>query len=179
MSLLKTRDAADLLGVSQTTIKRWASTFPDFFQKDRAGHYIFSEQEIGLLIHIKDRIDHGETLDHIALASSSQTPETSAEKPEALVSAVPMEDMLSRIELVERSLDHKADEVVSMQLLQHREELEELRHMIEQLAASMETMYVPGNRSISAQDEIHPLAAAKLQAPPKKRGLLRSFFSLL
>lgn len=179
MSVLKSKDAADLLGVSQTTIKRWASTFPDFFQKDRAGHYIFSEQEIGLLIHIKDRIDHGETLDHIALMVNNQTPETLPDKTDAPVHDIPMEDMLSRIELVERSLERKADEVVSMQLLQHREELEELRQMIEQLAASMETMYIPAVRSFSSQDEIHPAAAAKLQAPPKKRGLLRSFFSLL
>ncbi|BBH22915.1 hypothetical protein Back11_42600 [Paenibacillus baekrokdamisoli] len=179
MSILKTKDAADLLAVSQTTIKRWASTFPDCFPKDRAGHYIFSEQEIGLLIHIKDRIDHGETLDHIAIITNIQVPESPPGKPEAAVSDVPMEDMLSRIELVERTLDHKADEVVSMQLLQHREELEELRQMIEQLAASMETMQTPVARSFSGQDEIHPVAAAKLQAPPKKRGLLRTLFSLL
>ena len=35
MGILKSKDAADLLCVSQTTIKRWASTFPDCFQKDR------------------------------------------------------------------------------------------------------------------------------------------------
>jgi chromosome-anchoring protein RacA len=179
MSILKSKDAADLLGVSQTTIKRWASTLPDCFQKDRAGHYIFSEQEISLLIHIKDRIDHGETLDHIALMINNQAPESLPDKPDTAVHDIPMEDMLSRIELVERSLDRKADEVVSTQLLQHREELEELRQMIEQLAASMETMQNPAALSFAAQDEIHPLAAAKLQAPPKKRGLLRSFFSLL
>lgn len=33
MEILKTKDAAELLSVSQTTIKRWAAMFPDFFQK--------------------------------------------------------------------------------------------------------------------------------------------------
>lgn len=33
MDILKTKDAAELMSVSITTIKRWAAMFPDFFQK--------------------------------------------------------------------------------------------------------------------------------------------------
>lgn len=62
MDILKTKDAAELLSVSLTTIKRWAAMFPDFFPKDRFYHYVFSEQQIDLLNHIKDRINHGERL---------------------------------------------------------------------------------------------------------------------
>lgn len=179
MGILKTKDAADLLSVSQTTIKRWASTFPDFFQKDRFGHYIFSEQEIDLLIHIKDRIDHGETLDRIVLVTNKQPLELLQDEPSLHAYGLTMEDMITRIDHVERSLDQKADEVVSMQLLKQREELEELRQMIEQLAASIESIQMLSSQTSSSNDEIHSAAVAKLQAPPKKRGLLRSFFSFL
>lgn len=33
MDILKTKDAAELMSVSLTTIKRWAAMFPDFFQR--------------------------------------------------------------------------------------------------------------------------------------------------
>jgi chromosome-anchoring protein RacA len=178
MGILKTKDAADLLSVSQTTIKRWASTFPDFFRKDRSGHYIFSEQEIDLLIYIKDRIDHGETLDCIVLMTNSQPPQTLHEET-PLHTHVPSMDLLTRIEHIEHSLDQKADEVVSIQLLQQREELEELRQMIVQLAASIETIQIPSSKTYLTPEEIHPDAIAKHQATRRKRGLLRSIFSLL
>ncbi|WP_419875113.1 MerR family transcriptional regulator [Candidatus Pristimantibacillus sp. PTI5] len=179
MGILKTKDAADLLSVSQTTIKRWASTFPHFFQKDRFGHYIFSEQDMGLLIHIKDRINHGETLDRITLVGTKQPSEPLQDELPLQKHDSSMVDMFTRIEQVERSLDQKADEVVSIQLLRQREELEELRQMVNQLAASLESIQVSSSKTHQARDEIHPAAAAKLQAPTKKKGLLRSLFSFL
>ncbi|GGG11674.1 hypothetical protein GCM10010912_65160 [Paenibacillus albidus] len=178
MDIVKTKDAAELLSVSQTTIKRWVSVFPNFFQKDRFGHYVFSAQEIELLIHIKDRIDRGETLDSIDLTTHTQPLRPLQDKPSLHTQDKSMEDVVSRIDHIERSLQQKADEVVSVQLLQQREELEELRQMIQQLAASFETIHKPG-KAHSSHEEIHPAAAAMLQAPPRKRGLLRSFFSFL
>lgn len=179
METLKTKDAAELLSVSQTTIKRWAAMFPDFFPKDRFGHYTFSEREISLLEMIKDRITHGEALERIHLnpVIDVQPPKSLQEKPLQHTQDKPLEDMLSRIHDIERSLDHKADEVVSFQLLQQREELEDLRQMIRQLAVSLET--IQNGQSPSPSAELHPVAAVKLMAPPRKRGLLRSFFSFL
>ncbi|WP_410512874.1 hypothetical protein PaeBR_23515 [Paenibacillus sp. BR2-3] len=179
MDILKTKDAADLLSVSQTTIKRWAFNFPNFFQKDRFGHYIFSEQEIGLLIHIKDRIDHGETLERINLVTNKQPPEPLQDKSPLHTHDKSIKDMVYRIDYIERSLNQKADEIVSIQLLQQREELEDLRQMIKQLAASLETIQKPSSKTHSSREEIHPTAVAMLQAPPRKRSLLRSFFSFL
>lgn len=179
MEMLKTKDAAELLSVSQTTIKRWAAMFPAFFPKDRYGHYIFSEQEIGLLQSIKQRIEHGETLDGISLTANGHPDSAQEDKSIVMTRNIPMDDMLSRIDYIERSLDHKADEVVSVQLLQQRRELEDLRQTIKQLAAAVETIQKPGSRNASPYDELHPVAAAKLQSPPRKRGLLRSFFSFL
>ncbi|MCL6602185.1 MAG: MerR family transcriptional regulator [Paenibacillus sp.] len=180
MEILKTKDAADRLSVSQTTIKRWVTHFPSYFKKDRFGHYIFSEQEINLLTHIKDRIEHGETLDGINLTTNKLPQEPLQNKPSLHTNDNSIEDMVSRMDHIERSLNHKADEVVSIQLLQQREELEDLRQMIQQLAASLETIQKPNSRTHLSNEEIHLVAAGKLQVPPRKRsGLLRSFFSFL
>ena len=177
MNALKTKDAAELLSVSQTTIKRWISSFPTFFPKDRFGHYIFTDKEISLLRHIKDCVDHGEALDVIDLNASPQPPQPLEDKNPTHSYDHSLGDMMSRIHNIERSLDQKADEVVSIQLLQQREELEELRQTIHQLAVTLESIQKPNGKIYSLYEEMHPAAAAKLQTPPRKRSLLRSFFS--
>jgi chromosome-anchoring protein RacA len=178
MEILKTKDAAELLSVSQTTIKRWAAMFPDFFPKDRFGHYTFSEQQISSLTHIKDCINHGEPLEGIQLPISNENQKTtSLQDPLHPTDTEPMQDILSRIHYIERTLDQKADEVVMIQLLQQREELEDLRIMIKQLAATLEPMQATKVNAFTSNEASHPVTT-RLPSPPRKRGLLRSFFFL-
>ncbi|MNB85397.1 Chromosome-anchoring protein RacA [compost metagenome] len=184
MEMFKTKEAAEQLSVSQTTIKRWAAMFPASFPKDRFGHYIFTTQEVSLLKSIKERLEQGESLDSITLAENQLQAESQSQA-ESLPHArslpatePPMQEVWSRLVRIERSLDQKADEVVSVQLLQQRQELEELRRLIQQLAVSIESMQQPRLQAAAAYEELHPLAAMKLKTPPKKRGLLRTFFSL-
>ena len=181
MDILKTKDAAELLSVSQTTIKRWAAMFPDFFPKDRFGHYTFSEQQISLLNHMKDRINQGEALECINLTfTKDKLPANPLqENLHQHTEGSPMEELISRINYIEQALDQKANEVVSIQLLQQRAELEDMRLMIKQLAVSIETMQKPKNSSYSPYEELQPVATVKLTAPPRKRSLLRTFFSFL
>lgn len=180
MEILKTKDAAELLSVSQTTIKRWAAMFPDFFPKDRFGHYAFSEQQINLLNHIKDQINQGETLEciNLSLTNDRLNSVPLQDNPRPHTDGTPMEDIWSRIKYIEHALDQKANEVVSMQLLQQRAELEDMWVMIKQLAVSMETVQ-NSNKSLPSYEDPHPVATVKLTALPRKRSLLRSFFSFL
>lgn len=78
MDIVKTKAVSELLGVSQTTIKRWASHFPTTFPKDHLGHYVFSEEQVSLLLYIQDRIEQGDLLDQITLPDQEQI--TPAEK---------------------------------------------------------------------------------------------------
>jgi chromosome-anchoring protein RacA len=166
---VKTKDAAELLGVSQTTIKRWASHFPAFFQKDMNGHYAFFDKQLSLLIFIKDRVDQGDPLDQITLPTH---PVLEPLKPFNSITT-PMDDMLSRLREVERSLGQKADEVVSAQVLQHRGELEELRQVVAQLAASVETIRnTSPNKPLTLADHFPPPAASPLPTPVRKRRFL-------
>lgn len=178
MEMFKTKEAAEQLSVSQTTIKRWAAMFPASFPKDRFGHYIFTTQEVSLLKFIKERLEQGESLDSITLAENKPQAEPLPNIRSLPATEPPMQEVWSRLVRIERSLDQKADEVVSVQLLQQRQELEDLRRMIQQLAVSIESIQQPRLQAAAAYEELHPLATMKLKTPPKKRGLLRTFFSL-
>lgn len=174
MSLMKTKEAAELLGVSVTTVKRWASHYSSDFRKDPLGHYVFSRREIGLLQYIQERIEQGGTLERIVLPGGSPSP---TDRASPVFAPEGSAEWLSRLAEVERSLDQKADEVVSAQVRQHRAELDELRRTIAQLAASVETLQKqaqPTDEQIGP--EIRLQAAHPPVVPAKKRKLFRTFF---
>jgi len=182
MNNLKTREAAERLGVSQTTIKRWAAYYPASFRKDPLGHYVFSQREFGLLQHIQSEIERGHTLEQISLPGASASADKSADSPSSSTNGADQRELLLRIFEVERSLDQKADEVVSAQVRQHRAELEELRRTVVQLAAAIETLE---NRATTlgaaTKTEEPPLPSVQptvpsLALPERKRKLFRTFF---
>jgi len=175
LSTMKTKDAAVLLDVSQTTVKRWASQFPADFHKDHLGHYVFTGPQINLLLYIKDRIEQGTTLDQIKLPVSPKA------EPVSKADAFPLpkddKELMARVSEVERSLQQKADEVVSAQVLQHRAELDELRRMVAQLAATVENLQEKGAKPVARQEELWAPVPTVAAAPPsKKRGFFRTFF---
>lgn len=197
MTIMKTKDVSEFLGISQTNIKRWASHYPHYFNKNQLGHYVFTEQEVNMLLYIKNEVSQGHALPQIPLpvipVSLPLHEPSISNKPYV---DQPMDEVLSRIREVERSLQNKADDVVSTQVLHHRAELEELRKMIEQIAVSVEKMQKPGvdrftfneGTSASSSSAPRPLPSVTAQKPAssgnaqqpstpvKKRGFFRSFF---
>ncbi|WP_229263975.1 MerR family transcriptional regulator [Cohnella cholangitidis] len=174
---MKTKDAAVLLDVSQTTVKRWASQFPADFQKDHLGHYVFTGPQINLLLYIKDRIEQGTTLDQIKLPVSPKADSDSANKAVAVPFPKDEKELMARVREVERSLQQKADEVVSAQVLQHRAELDELRQMVAQLAAAVENLQDKSAKPVARQEEPWaPVPTVAAIPPSKKRGFFRTFF---
>lgn len=183
MDLVKSKEAAMSLNVSQTTVKRWASHYPTVFRKDRFGHYTFDEQDLALLGHIKAAIERGETMEQIRLPLAP----ANAEQPRLLEAFLetaassellraPDSDMLTRILQVERRLEQKADEVVNAQIRQHREELEELRRMIEKLTVTVEQAREAAPVAEELRRGAAETAAASNEKPSRKRGLFRSMF---
>ncbi|WP_336775962.1 MerR family transcriptional regulator [Paenibacillus sp. MMO-58] len=72
MTLLKTKEAALQLAVSETTVRRWVSTFPASFRKDMFGHYIFDTPAMEKLRKIKGQLDSGTALYDIRLLSLAE-----------------------------------------------------------------------------------------------------------
>ncbi len=170
MEVFKTKEAAEQLGVSPATIKRWVSFFSQSFDKDQAGHYRFTIRDMEKLRRIKEQLDQGVPLNRIALAERK--------KPEASPSSVPNgEDVLRRIGQLEYKLAQKADDVVTLQVLEHRRELEEIRDIVQRLEQYVETLK-------ATMSQLHPVNGAhpKIQPAPepaKRRGLLGTLFGML
>ncbi|MBM7568397.1 MerR family transcriptional regulator [Paenibacillus sacheonensis] len=180
MEAVKSKDAALSLNVSQTTIKRWASYYPNVFRKDRFGHYMFNGRDLELLGLIKAAIERGETMEQIKLpVPGMEQPRLDEAFLETAASSELLRtadnDMLTRILQLEQRLEQKADEVVNAQIRQHRQELEEMRRMIEQLSASMEHARQP-LPAVADQPRKNEAASPAPAASSRRRGLFKSMF---
>lgn len=241
MALLKTKDVARELGVSQTTILRWVRTDPSSARRDRLGHFVFGDPEIAALRRIQASIQasfhengnpaqveqseaklrhedgggaaagiadpaaaaadalHAADIDADAAdapahalpvaadaAAAPAAPSSSSPGAEATLSDKSSasefpsmqdntpDELFERIGRLELSLARKADEVVSVQLLEHRRELEEIRSTLKQLAASIENMKSAGKEASALP--VTPLFPAEIDQRPKKRRLFRAIF---
>jgi DNA-binding transcriptional MerR regulator len=280
MTLLKTKEAAQQLVVSETTIRRWVSTFPASFRKDMFGHYIFDAPAMNKLRQVKGQLDAGTALydiklptlaeeealaalaaevvgagtpvqadtladgasvssnagstveravalgrnanssvlvvdragnirnagpgevnlataeittgiEHAAagaggnslmtLAPHASNTDQSHEASQVTVPTAPIrpsshlfdepDPMLERLNAIENALSQKADEVVTVQLLHHRKELEELRKSLTELAASIEAIRNPEQQSTAFE-----IAQSTEAEGKRKKRSFRSFF---
>ncbi|MEO3943884.1 MerR family transcriptional regulator [Gorillibacterium sp. CAU 1737] len=181
MDYLKTKEAAAALGVSPTTIKRWASRMPGQFRKDASGHYVFQPDDLPRLSALKGAADcEGSGPD---ASPSLPSPLDKVEGP-VLVPADPStgnthravrmgkpvspswdrpayppgwEELKDRLMELERSLDRKAGDIVTYQILEHRRELDELRQSVRELACSLDalthSLREPTDRRLTATED--------------------------
>lgn len=181
---MKTKDMAQTLGVSQTTVKRWVSHFPDSFRKDRFGHYVFSERDVERMRHIRLMVEQGLALDEIALSEtgdsvvlqSAAASESQADTNEGAGDTA--DELWTAVARIEASLSQKADEVVTFQFLKQREELEDIRKTVERLTETVEALrkQVAPMPVIAAEPPAGTAAAASSASRRRKRSLLRNLF---
>ncbi|MBF0708960.1 MerR family transcriptional regulator [Alkalihalobacillus hwajinpoensis] len=121
--LLKTKQVSDELGVNPTTVQRWVKYFDLSCEKNELGHFLFSNETLEELKSIKNDLRRGYSMEKIKSAGKNNS-------KVAMVSPERFEQRLDRfsvrLEQLERQLDEKANEVITVQVLQHRSELEEL-----------------------------------------------------
>jgi chromosome-anchoring protein RacA len=136
---LKTSNVAKRLGVSPKTVQRWVKKYNIPCQKNEAGHYVFDAETLALLEQIK--FEHGAALEEFDTEEESEKDTVCPETFFATYVQPQLDKLTSRLQHAERKLEQKADEVVSFQLLQHRQEIEELTayiHQLEQRLAHLE-----------------------------------------
>ncbi|WP_079908439.1 MerR family transcriptional regulator [Paenibacillus sp. 32352] len=172
MEFVSTKEAAQMLGVSSTTVKRWVAFFQGWFQKDALGHYIYSPEDIERLRSIHEQLQQGKTMQAI-LNEDSPTVKTSPSFIPSQPSPV-TEELLQRINQLELQLAKKADDIVSMQILQHRTELEEIRKTVQALAADVESI----QRSMSRYSERTLASLRETPKAAKKKSFMSALFSL-
>ena len=151
---LKTSNVARRLGVSTKTIQRWVKKYDIPCQKNDAGHYVFDAQTIAMLEQIK--FEQGAALEDEF--------DTDIEKQEIVcpdtffeTSIKPhLEEFGARLRAAERKIEQKADDVVSFQILQHRNEIDELAekiHELENRISQLEKVYSKFSSLEQAQHE--------------------------
>ncbi len=123
--LLKTKQVSDELGVNPTTVQRWVKYFDLSCEKNELGHFLFTNETLEELKEIKNDLRRGYSMEKIKSKDS-----TKSSTPEKVVSQQLFEQRLDRfsmrLEQLERQLEEKANEVITVQVLQHRSELDEL-----------------------------------------------------
>lgn len=147
--ILNTHETAKHFGISANSLTKLAKQLG--INKNAKGHYIYHELDI----------------EKIATHLTSTKSKNIAEAP-------PIQEQLNSLELrlrdTESAVKGKADDVVSYQLLQHRQELEDLHKKI---AAIENKMSIMEDQLIS-----YSAVAAAKEIPSKKKGFFKSILKL-
>ncbi|WP_174732408.1 MerR family transcriptional regulator [Mesobacillus harenae] len=134
---MNSSEAAQLLGVSASTIQRWVKQLGLPMEKNERGHYIFNTHDIGLLREIQEQVKNGGLQE---LAAAAERPVRKGVIQAQSTDFVMMKKIQIRMEDIERSLNEKANDVVSYQVLQHRQEIEELQKLVESLSSRVQIL---------------------------------------
>lgn len=166
--LVKTKTVSKQLNVNPSTIQRWVKHFDLPCRKNEHGHLLFNEKDIQQLKHIKKQLNNGLAMDEVdPNGFEKNEPVESVSMPQY---EKRLDEMVLRIEDVERKLSEKADEVVSVRLFQHRSELDELTKTI----GDMDNRLKMIEEQLSALNPAEEVAAADENKP--KRNWLVSLF---
>lgn len=164
---MSTAAVAKSLGVSRRTLMRWVEQLNLELAKNELGHYQFSDADIKKLKQIQENTD-------TVLPQQKEQQSRKAIVMTKTVDEDKMVELTNRIEQVEQSLQRKADDVVSYQLLQHRKEMEELigtinklEHRIEELESAQKRPEIPKDPALVFD---HGQASKK----PRRKGLISS-----
>lgn len=134
---MNTSEVAKLLGVSSSTIQRWVKQLKLPMERNERGHYFFNNEDIEVLKKIQEQIQNGAILQEIAPLQEKKPRKGAVnvvEDDQAL------EKLFKKVSELELSLYAKADSVASYQLLQHRNEIEELQIQVKELSHQLETL---------------------------------------
>lgn len=137
---MNTSEVAKLLGVSVSTVKRWVKQLGLPMERNDRGHYLFNDEAIEYLRFIQNQINAGVLLHEITPLPEKNIRSGTVKAPKERDLAV--EELVLKINNLERRLDAKADSVASYQLLQHRREIEELQELVSSLSSQIEELEI-------------------------------------
>jgi chromosome-anchoring protein RacA len=163
---LKTSSVAARLGVSPKTIHRWAKKHNVPYRKNEFGHYVFDAEAITLLEQIK--FEQSAIVEPYTRHEQKEKPQNkfNAEALFQVYVEPRLDQFTSRLQQIEHKLDQKADDVVSVQLLHHRQEIEELVSHLRSLEQRIARLEESANKAQASTTE-------NANQKKKRRGLSR------
>ncbi|MDR6122869.1 chromosome-anchoring protein RacA [Bacillus sp. SLBN-46] len=171
---MNTSEVAKSLGVSSSTIQRWVKQLELPMEKNDRGHYHFTSEDIDQLKTIHEQLQNGTLLQEIAPVKARKSFRkgivTAVEKDEVL------EKIMQKVNNLEVSLNTKADSVASYQLLQHRQEIEDLKNQVKHLTKQLGDLDEKFNemKKKAQIDQPHVLNTGKIKR--KKKNIVSSLF---
>ncbi|WP_071394931.1 MerR family transcriptional regulator [Bacillus tuaregi] len=163
---MNTRAVAKLLGISTSTVQRWVKQLKLEMERNELGHFIFSEEDIELLKQVKKQLQEGTLLQDISIQLPKRAGTFKQKQPDGDI-----DELAQKVKSLEISLQQKADDVVSYQILQHRREMEELQEQIIILTERVTQL----ENVIREKSEI----AASIEIEKNKPRKKKSFFQLI
>ncbi|SFI00295.1 MULTISPECIES: chromosome segregation protein [unclassified Bacillus (in: firmicutes)] len=158
----KTPMIAKTLGISPKAVIRLAQQIGLELKKNKFGHYVFYEKDLQQMLEFqRSTSSHEHKLPSNPAAEAAPSNEMQQFIKE-------LKHISLRLDRLEEKLQEKADDVVSYQLLQHRNEIEEMHAKIEQLEAALkrkEPIYITPE-----------VAASKQEEKPKRRKMILNIF---
>jgi len=133
---LNTATAAKLLGISQSTLKRWIKELDLDMNRNELGHYDIQDEDISVLKQVKKQIQNGTFLQDVTISRNK----VRKGKTAILLKESTADILVQRMNDLEKKLNEKADKVVSYQLLTHRKEIEDLENEINRLNTHVELL---------------------------------------
>ncbi len=155
----KTPMVAEKLGVSSKVVLRIVQQLHLNLAKNKFGHYLFTQEDI-------DQI----RAYHEATKGMEEAAVTRVEESSIDTSSFQqqIQELVARMEKNEALIREKASDVVAYQVLQHRNEIEELTSRIKQLEERIAVLE-------SRQSNVQPLHSYKTEKPKRKNMLLSMF----
>jgi len=170
---MNTSEVASLLGVSSSTIQRWVKQLELPMERNERGHYSFKDEDINLFKDIQVKVQNGVLLQDI-------TPLKEKKVRKGIIKTVeneqPYEKVLTKVRELELKLNDKADSVASYQLLQHRQDIEDLQSQVKQLNQLIESL----QHQLSELNNPRQIESIQenLKKKAKKKNFVRTLFGI-
>lgn len=116
---LKTRDVANELGVSPSTVLNWVKKYDIPYELNQHGHYQFTQEQL-----VQFREIHKKRGEREEPVSSQYVEERLAKMEE-------------KIKILESMIGNKADDIVTFQLVEHRKTVREIESRLKKIEAHM------------------------------------------
>lgn len=137
METLKTREVADKLGVSQKTVRHWINHFSLKCQTNNLGHYLIDEKVMADLSTIQRKVRAGTKLEEVSLSHHDKEKRIT----QTMVPSHQLDErfnkLIFQIDQLDKKIQTKASEVVEIQMLQHRKEIDEMNEAMERFEARL------------------------------------------
>ncbi|MBM7094604.1 MULTISPECIES: chromosome-anchoring protein RacA [Alteribacter] len=178
VTAFKTKTVADELGVNPTTVQRWIKFFKLDCEVNDLGHYVLTEDTVKTLKSIHHQLSEGKRLKDVTVEGISHKKEETDSS--GIVSSQIFNDrfgqILVHVDQLEKKLSEKADEVVEYQMLQHRQEIDDLSEMLRTVDRRLKSL--EDNLSEKEKQVVYMNKGKKNNKPPRKR-MLANIFSFM